>query len=410
MGSMHLPFTIIKEKHNQLHFDLYCVDTYGLLDREKVYGYEDDAERFMAFQIAVMEWLRHWQHHPDVVHVHDNHAALIPFMLRHCYAYVHLSHIKTILTIHNAQYQGWMGWEKSSYIPSWDPWKRGLLEWNHTINPLAAGIKCADKVNTVSPGYMQELVIASNGLETLFQQERHKCVGILNGIDYDVWNPAADPLIQNHYAIENLTEGKRLNKQVLCEAFGLDPQLPLFIFIGRLVAEKAADLLPEAITQALQRSHFGFSCLVLGNGDPAIEDALQQIHKKCFGYYHSQIQYNETLSHEMYAGADFLLMPSRVEPCGLNQLYAIRYGTIPVVRRTGGLNDTVVDFEDPSGYGICFQQASVEDIVQSIQRGIALYKNASKVDELRKHMMNINNSWEKSANDYIHLYQSASFN
>src|SRR5882757_4135628 len=177
---------------NQLGFDLYLVDIYGLLDREKVYGYSDDTERFTAFQVAVVDWLAAWKHQPDIVHVHDHHTALIPFMLQYCYAYQHLKGIRTVLTIHNAQYQGWMGWDKSHYMPAWDSWKSGMLEWNKTINPLASGLKCAWKVTTVSPTYLAEMRTAANGLEALLEYEKGKCSGILNGIDTLVWDPSRD--------------------------------------------------------------------------------------------------------------------------------------------------------------------------------------------------------------------------
>lgn len=406
MGQMNFDFTIIKEVSNKLGFDLYCVDIYGLLDRERIYSYDDDTERFMAFQISVTEWLSSWQHHPDVINVHDHHSALIPFMLQQCFAYRHLSRIPTVLTIHNGQYQGWMSWDKSPYIPAWDTWKWGLLDWDNTINPLACGVKCADKVNTVSPGYMSELMYAANGLEALFNYEHGKCSGILNGIDYSVWDPELDTYILDNFSVEDLKKGKSLNKKKLCDDFGLDTQYPLFIFIGRLVNEKAADLLPAAIQTAFEKFPAMFSCLILGSGEPVIENALQEMHQQHFGYYHSQIEYNEKLSHQMYAGADFILMPSRVEPCGLNQMYAMRYGTVPVVRSIGGLKDTVKDYGDESGYGICFNNASVEDIVYSIGRGIELYKNEKKLAEIRKRMMEINNSWETSAQKYIDLYKS----
>ncbi len=406
MGSNIFDFTIIKEKHNKLGFDLYCVDIYGLLDREKIYGYDDDTERFVAFQIAVAEWLSKWEHQPSVVHVHDHHAALIPFMLKHCFAYRHLANIKMVLTIHNAQYQGWMGWDKATYLPAWDTWRWGLLDWDNTVNPLACGIKCADKVNTVSQGYMSELMMSANGLEHLFNYEVGKCSGILNGIDFDVWDPETDTYILDNFTTKDVKHGKELNKKKLCDDFGFDIKYPLFIFIGRLVGEKAADLLPAAILSAFEQTEGAFSCLVLGSGEPVIEKELQDIHLKWFGYYHSQIEYNEKLSHQMYAGADFLLMPSRVEPCGLNQMYAMRYGTVPVVRRTGGLKDTVIDFGEKEGYGICFNNATVNDIVYSISRGIALYKDKTMFATVRTRMMEINNSWEKSAGTYINLYQS----
>ncbi len=406
MGTYNFDFTIIKEKTNKLGFDLYCVDINGLLDREKIYSYDDDTERFTAFQIAVLEWLSRWEHRPDVVNVHDHHAGLIPFMMRNCFAYRNLSGIATVLTIHNAQYQGWMSWDKATYIPVWDTWKWGLLDWDNTINPLACGIKCADKVNTVSPGYMQELMGEANGLESLFNYEMGKCSGIINGIDYSVWDPERDTYILDNYGLKDFKEGKRLNKKKLCDEFNFDEKYPLLIFIGRLVHEKAADLLPQSIGNALTHLDRKFSCLVLGSGEKTVENALLALQNDFVGYYNTQIDYNEKLSHQMYAGADFILMPSRVEPCGLNQLYSMRYGTVPVVRRTGGLRDTVIDFGDEGGYGICFNHATVDDIVYSIHRATELFEDKKKMDEIRKRMMQINTSWETSAQKYIDLYNS----
>ena len=406
MGKFYFDFTVIKEKTNKLGFDLYCVDINGLLDREKIYSYDDDVERFTAFQISVLEWINSWEHRPDIVHVHDHHAALIPFMMRNCFTYRKLSGIHTVLTIHNAQYQGWMGWEKASYIPVWDTWKWGLLDWDNTLNPLACGVKCADKVNTVSPGYMQELMAEANGLESLFNYERGKCSGIINGIDYSVWDPETDTYILDNYSIKDYEAGKMLNKKALCKQFNFDENLPLIIFIGRLVNEKAADLLPEAITKSFQQLDRKFSCLILGSGEPTVEDELKGLQNHWVGYYNTQIDYNEKLSHLMYAGADFILMPSRVEPCGLNQLYAMRYGTVPVVRRTGGLKDTVIDFGEEGGYGICFNNATVDDIVYSINRATELYGDNEKLEEVRKRMMGVNSSWESSAKKYIELYES----
>ena len=406
MGENYYDFTIIKEKTSKLGFDLYCVDINGLLDRENIYGYKDDTERFTAFQIAVLEWVSNWQHRPDVMNVHDHHTALIPFMLQHCYSYRSISSIPTVLTIHNAQYQGWMGWEKATYLPAWDTWRWGLLDWSNVVNPLACGIKCANRVNTVSPGYMQEMMWDANGLESLVRAEAGKCSGIINGIDYEVWNPATDSYILDNYSEKDIEDGKFLNKKKLCDDFNFEIKYPLFVFIGRLVNEKAADLLPAAISIAFQEAGENFSFLILGSGEPAVETALGFLQNRWIGYYNSQIGYNEKLSHQMYAGADFLLMPSRVEPCGLNQLYALRYGTVPVVRSIGGLRDTVIDYEDEGGYGICFNNANINDIVYSIKRALELYKNKKKLKEIRTRMMKLKNSWEVSAQKYIDLYLS----
>ncbi len=406
MGAARYDFTIIREKTNKLGFDLFCVDINGLLDRENIYNYGDDTERFVAFQIAVVEWMNQWEHQPDVVHVHDHHTALVPFMMQHCFAYRQLAAVKTVLTIHNAQYQGWMGWDKVSYLPAWDTWRWGLLDWDKTINPLACGIRCADKVTTVSPGYMEEIKYSANGLEFLFNLEGQKCSGIINGIDYAVWDPAIDTYILDNFSTKDVNKGKELNKKKLCDDFGFDISLPLFVFIGRLVGEKAADILPEAIHQAFYHMKEQFSFLILGSGEPDIEIALQEMQQQYSGYYNSQISYNEKLSHQMYAGADFLLMPSRVEPCGLNQLYAMRYGTVPVVRRTGGLGDTVKDFGEEGGYGVCFNQATVGDILHGMSRAISLFADEDALHKVRLRMMAVETSWEKSALDYINLYLS----
>ena len=406
LGNWFFDFTIIKEPTNKLGFDLFLVDINGLLDRQKIYGYDDDTERFTAFQIAVMCWMSSWEHQPDVVHCHDHHTGLIPFMMKYCYDFSRLNQVPSVFTIHNAQYQGAMGWDKSRYIPRWDLWKRGMLEWGDAINPLASAVKCANKVTTVSQSYMEELRFQSAGLEKLFEYEKGKCQGILNGIDNEVWNPATDIYLKEHYNIETVTAGKEKNKHALCERFLLDIQKPLFVFIGRLVGEKAAELLPDAMMSSIYYTDRAANFLVLGSGDPAVEDRFRQMIEPYQGIFNAVIGYDETLSHEMYAGADFLLMPSRVEPCGLNQMYAMRYGTVPVVRSTGGLQDTVSDMGDPDGFGIRFNHASIDDLTYSINRGISVYKDSNHMAKMRKTMMQIDHSWESTVAAYTTVYAS----
>ncbi|MCC7401692.1 MAG: glycogen synthase [Chitinophagaceae bacterium] len=408
LGSHWFHYSVIKEKTNKLGFDLYLIDINGLLDREKIYDYEDDHERFIAFQIAFCDWLSKWGHKPDVIHCHDHHTGLIPFMVKYCFAFSHrLADVPTVFTVHNAQYQGWMGWDKYYYIPPYDSWKWGLLDWNNTINPLASAIKCAWKVTTVSNSYMQELRYSANGLENLFEYERGKSSGILNGIDSQIWNPKTDNYIIKNYDRELVEAGKRKNKKELCGQFDLDIEKPLIVFIGRLVGEKAADLLPDAISQSIYQHHGKANFLVLGSGDPHIEGQLDHMKHQFGGYFNSYIGYSESLSHLMYAGADFLLMPSRVEPCGLNQMYALRYGTVPMVRSVGGLQDTITDFGDPNGFGIRFNQPSVWDITYSVGRAIDLYQNKPDLYHwMRNHMMALDHSWDKSAQQYIQLYES----
>ena len=406
LGNWFFDYTVIKEPTNKLGYDLYLIDINGLLDRQKIYGYDDDAERFTAFQIAFVNLLASWEHRPDVVHCHDYHTGLIPFMMQYCYDYNTLKSVPTVITIHNAQYQGWMGWDKSRYVPRWDLWKRGMLDWNETINPLASGIKCAAKVTTVSWSYMDELRTNSNGLEKLFEYERGKCVGILNGIDNEVWNPATDKYLEHHFTVKTVATGKEKNKKILCERFGLDATKPLFIFIGRLVGEKAADILPHAIRMGIEQTQGQASFLVLCSGETNVEWEFQQMAEPYKGVFNVVIGYDETLSHIMYAGADFLLMPSRVEPCGLNQMYAMRYGTVPMVRSTGGLQDTVVDMGDPDGFGIRFNHATADDVVYAISRAVSVYQDKTHFNWMRQHMMQIDHSWESTVDEYTNVYRS----
>ncbi|MCW3464687.1 glycogen synthase [Chitinophaga nivalis] len=397
-------FNVLKERHNALGFDLYLVDIPGLLDTPGVYGYANDTERFLAFQIAVLDWINEWQHQPDVIHCHDHHTGLIPFLLSYGYKYTRLKEVASVLTIHNAQYQGQFGWDKLYLIPAFDLWKSGLLDWGGAINPLAAGIKCAWRVTTVSPGYLEELFSNANGLESLISHERAKTSGIVNGIDTAVWDTTTDPMIPQHYDRDTVLEGKAENKKQLCERFGLDTSLPLISFIGRLVSDKGADLLPEIISRSLHELPGEVNFLVLGSGEPHVEWSLQQTRNVVSYGFNLHIGYNEALSHLIYAGSDFLLMPSRVEPCGLNQLYALRYGTVPMVRSTGGLKDTVVDFGDKEGVGIRFNQPAVWDVGDAIKRAVALYHNTAHLQEVRLRGMQTDHSWGTSAQRYLDVY------
>jgi starch synthase len=407
LGPHWFHYNVIKEKTNKLGFDLYLIDIHGLLDREKVYGYDDDTERFLSFQIAVCDWINKWENKPNIIHCHDHHTGLIPFMIKYCYEFNSMAGIPSVFTIHNAEYQGWIGWDRKNLIPAFDDWKGGMLEWKSTINPLASAVKCAWTVTTVSPSYMDELRYSANGLENLFQYETGKCIGILNGIDTTVWNPATDMFIYKNYDERTVKEGKKKNKKEICAQFGLDADKPLFTFIGRLVGEKAADILPDAIRDCVYQYEGNASFLILGSGEPHIETRLNDLKAQIGGYYNNYIGYNEALSHQIYAGADFLLMPSRVEPCGLNQMYALRYGTVPMVRSTGGLKDTVKDFGDWQGYGIRFTHPSVQDITHAVGRAIDLYFNKRDLyNWMRSFMMQIDNSWDRSAKEYIRLYES----
>ncbi|WP_299013296.1 glycogen/starch synthase [uncultured Polaribacter sp.] len=401
LGHSYHNFKILKLKDSLIGFDLFCVDIADLIYKDYVYSY-NDTERFLAFQIAALDWIMTFEYKPNIIHVHDHHTGLIPFMTKECYQYTKLKDIPTVLTIHNAQYQGWFSHDNMHLIPPFDFSKVGLLDWSGEINPLAAAIKCAWRVTTVSPSYMEELKQKANGLESLLSNESEKCVGILNGIDWNVWNPETDKTLVKNFNSDNVISGKKGNKKYLCEKFNLDISKPLFAFIGRLVGEKGADLFPEIFEKALEENEI--SILLLGSGHKETEERLSKINNK---NYNSFIGYDESLAHKIYAGTDFLLMPSRVEPCGLNQMYSLRYGTIPVVNSIGGLKDTIIDI-DNEGFGICHEGVTVTQVTEAISRAVVYYKNKKVFKKNVKEVMKINYSWGNSAKVYVDLYQSIS--
>jgi len=399
LGHQYFQFNILKLVDSSLGFELYCVDIKELLFTEKVYT-NDDTDRFLAFQIAVLDWILSGHEYPDVLHVHDYHTGLIPFMVSRCYKYKPLSNIPTVLTIHNAQYQGWFSHDKVNLLPPFNFKDVGLLDWDNTVNPLAAAIKCAWRVTTVSPSYMIELKQNANGLENLLLHESAKCVGILNGIDTAVWNPETDKRLLKNYSSTTVISGKKEHKKWLCNKFNLDIKKPLYTFIGRLVGEKGADLFAEIFKEAL--SHKDISILLLGSGNPDSEKEITSIKDPNFNTY---IGYNEDLAHKIYAGSDFLLMPSRVEPCGLNQMYALRYGTVPIVNAIGGLKDTVIDI-DNNGFGLLHNGVTTANVNRAIRRASEFYSETKKFRSNLKTIMAIDNSWNNSGKTYVNLYKS----
>jgi len=401
-GSNMLQVQVLKETTNVLGFELYMVKIPGLLDRENPYGYQDESFQFLAFQHGILHWLSAMKIRPDVLHCHDYHTGLIPFMVENCYEFEFLKGVKTIGTIHNGEYQGMMGWDMVSYMPAFDHYKWGLLDWNGFINPLASMIKCCYAFTTVSEGYLEELFVSFKGLESLVREEFSKAYGIINGIDTDVWNPETDPMIDFNFTIKNALKIKKKNKLKLCKEYGLNPELPLFAFIGRFATEKGADLLPDVIWRSIKQSFGGLNIIVLGSGNEYVERQMKELNT-VYSNFATDIGYKEHLSHKIYASADFLLMPSRVEPCGLNQMYAMRYGTVPVVSYTGGLRDTVKDIST-GGSGLNFTYPGVDDIIHAMSRGLNIYKDKAQMENLVLSNMKFDFAWEKSAEKYIALY------
>lgn len=417
MDWRRIPFRVQQEAGNTLGFPLFVVDIPGLYDRPGIYNdeagrpYGDEIQRYIAFQQCVLEWLLSfpWHERPRVLHCHDHHTGLIPWMVQYCPAYQQLAPIPTVFTIHNGQYQGMFGWSSGHYLPPYEAGSKWLLDWNGIVNPMASAIKCAWAVTTVSESYLYELHQNSMGLEPLLRQEWRKETGIINGIDAQVWNPHTDPMIVRRLDDGEMQAYKQKNKAALCEWFGLPGDMPLISFIGRMVSEKGADLLPDTFKRFI---HTGGKAafLVLGTGESWTQNEFRRMAYDYSGRFNAVIDYNEALSHQIYAGSDFLIMPSRVEPCGLNQMYAMRYGTIPIVRSIGGLKDTVPDIAEPdgSGRGIRFDQFSIEDAYHAVYRAASMWHNEPGIVAwLRRKIMAVDFSWEHTIEAYLGVYRRA---
>ena len=408
LGEDQIKYSIEKLDDQSLKYPFYCVNIPGLFDRENIYlgedghGYKDEVRRNFAFQIAILEWLLLSKEKFDALHCHDHMTGLIPFMLKACKAYIKLRETPTLFTIHNGQYRGILDWSSAKLLPHFDTSFKGLLDWDDSINCLAAAIKCAWQVTTVSPSYMLELADDFDTLTPLLQSEKNKCTGVLNGIDIEIWNPVNDTYLDFTLENDDWKNFKRSNKTNLIKSNDLKSRRPLFGFIGRLAYQKGADIIAEAISICLEKK-LVFSTIILGSGDKEIEKSLLALAKKYPRDISVTIAYDEKMAHQIYAGCDFLLMPSRFEPCGLNQMYAMRYGTLPVVTHVGGLKDSVIDIKS-GGSGIVSKSIDAIGFVEGIERSIALYSNKNLIAKHSKKSKNVDWSWSQSAKKYAELY------
>lgn len=410
LGDQRIAYSIQREKEDSLGFPVFVVDIKDLLDRPGVYAdvttgspYPDEMERYVSFQVAVLDWLKSKKEKPDVIHCHDHHTSFMPLLMKESPVFHEFREIPSVLTIHNGQYQGWYDLSKRGILPKISSYGEGFLYWNGQINALACGVRCCDRLSTVSKTYLNELRQDSLGLEPAFEQAAHKSIGIVNGIDLNIWNPRTDPLIKKKFHKKNLVQGKLVNKQALCERFSIDPELPIISFIGRLTSQKGADLLPDLIGRFIDMGDkAGF--IILGTGDPELHYRFTNMKSSYVGYFDASLEYNEELAHLIYAGSDFIIMPSRFEPCGLNQMYAMRYGTLPIVRSVGGLYDTVVDYGDKDGYGILFNNFNLEDAHDALIRALKVYYDKTLLYSLQSKVLSLDFSWRKSATRYKLMY------
>ncbi len=406
------PARIYVARHNEV--PVYMVDNARFFHREQIYTYPDDAERFLYFSRAALELARHLNWAPHIVHCNDWHTALVPNWLKVVYRDDPFwQRTRTVYTIHNLAYQGVFDGHVLALAGLAD---QGFIvhpafpHWQRVVHFMARGIIFADMITTVSPRYAREILTPEfgAGLDPLLRDRADSLVGILNGIDVEVWNPATDTLIAQPYDVERL-EKREVNKQVLQEQAGLpvDAGVPLLGFIGRLTEQKGVDLLVAVADAVVQ--HLNGQMIILGTGEAKWHEALQSTAQRYPRHVKVFLTFNNPLAHAIYAGVDMLLMPSRFEPCGLNQMIAMRYGAVPVVREVGGLADTVQDFDPRSGEGngFTFGTYAVEAFLTAIVRAVENWKYATTWRRLQERGMRTDVSWTRSALQYVDVYRQA---
>lgn len=379
---------------------IYFVDFPPYYDRGGIYGdgdqdYPDNLERFAFLCKVAVIASAELKRFPDVFHVHDWHTALLPLYLRH-----YGLEAKTVLTIHNLAFQGWFpreAWERLGISPELLA-LAGQGEW---LCALRAGLMSADALTTVSPSYAQEILMDGLGLDEVLRARARDLVGILNGIDQEEWDPEKDGYLWLPYSAHNL-RGKAVNRRKLCRALGLRGDGPVVAMVGRLTEQKGLDLLLAGLDQAMA---LGINLVVLGTGEARYGESLRQAEERWPQRLRVLLEFSEAWAHRIIAGADFLLMPSRFEPCGLTQLYALRYGTIPIVRATGGLRDTVVD-ADQNGNGFVFEEYTAKAMVEALARAVRVWREEPReLLAIRRRGMTTDHSWKTTAQKYVAVYE-----
>jgi len=392
----------------------YAIDAPAYFDRDELYGtrdgeYPDNAERFAFFARAVLAWLRDTAHRPDLVHGHDWHAGLVPAFLRAApETYPELRGVRLVHTIHNLAYQG-SYWGLDWHLLTLDRrfFSPAYLEHNGHINFLKGGLVFSDAITTVSPRYAREIQTPEHGcgLDGVLRERAGRLTGILNGIDDTLWDPAVDPAPPAHFSIDD-PAGKTACTAALRAELGLPatPDAPLLALVTRLTWQKGIELLLGAMSRLLAETPV--QVVVLGSGDAHLEDAVRAVAAAEPARVAARIAFDEPLSHRVIAGADLLLMPSRWEPCGLTQLYAQRYGTLPVVHATGGLDDTVVDAAQRHGTGFKFGAFTVEALLEAVVAAVAAWRDPRERARLMRNAMGADFSWRRAARAYAGLYAS----
>lgn len=394
----------------------YLVEQDDYYNRDYLYStpdgdYQDNAVRFIFFAKSILEAIKVTGYIPDVLHCNDWETALAPVFLRTLYKdEAELKKISTLFTIHNLGYQG-IFWHHDMHLLNigWEYFTPDYLEFFGDINFLKGGIVFSDIINTVSKKYSEEIQTPEfgYGLDGILRTRKADLYGIINGIDYEDWNPEKDPYIPSKYSSGDI-KNKALCKKALLEAFGLSgsDKKPLLATISRLADQKGFDLIAASLEEMLS---YGTQYVILGTGERKYHDLFTELSQKFPKSFSIKIAYDNRLAHIIEAGADMFLMPSKYEPCGLNQLYSLKYGTVPIVRGVGGLEDTIIDYtKDPEkGTGFKFYDYSSQEMLGAIKRALGVYNDKNAWQSLIKRCMEEDFSWQRSAKEYIELYKKA---
>ncbi len=385
--------------------DYYFIDNEYYFARDGLYGFYDDCERFVFFDRAVLEMLRHIDFKPDIIHCHDWQTALIPVYYNIYYKYQQgFSEIKTVFTIHNIEYQGRYGLEVLEELMGIPNYNVNLLEYDGYVNMMKGAFETADYITTVSPSYAWEILDPwyAHSLDRILVTKQYKLKGILNGIDYNLYNPMNDKFISGSFSADDIS-GKKFCKKALLSELGLaDGDEPIISIVTRFVNHKGIDLIRCVFEEIVE---MGVKFAILGSGEKIYEDFFREMSLRYPDRVSLTLGFVPELSHKIYAGADMFLMPSQSEPCGLAQMISMRYGNVPIVRETGGLRDSVRDNGGVNGNGFTFKTYNANDMLNAVKRAIHTYNDKKAWHALVKRAMNCDYSWKSSAEVYIKLYK-----
>ncbi|HOP11387.1 MAG TPA: glycogen synthase GlgA [Oscillospiraceae bacterium] len=386
--------------------DYYFIDNEYYFKRDKPYGYDDDGERFAFFSKAVICMLLHLELRVQVIHVNDWHTALIPVFINAMYRDTPLfDRVRTVLTIHNINYQGLCNPYHLGDLLGLDERMLPILEFDGQLNFMKGGIVCCSALTTVSPTYAEEIQTPqfAYGLDNIIRSNAQKLTGIVNGIDEEFYNPETDTEIKSNFTAANL-RGKTYDKAALELEFGLDaePETPIIAMVTRLVGMKGLDLVLEVFERLMERD---VRFVLLGSGEHNYCDFFEKMRAKYPGRVGVYFGFNGSLARKIYAGSDLFLMPSATEPCGLSQMIAMRYACVPVVNPVGGLKDTVTDCRLGSGNGFLMGRYDGGDLLNTLDDALKLYVDKKDWNRLRKYAASCDNTWGKSAKQYLELYK-----